>query len=115
VPAAQDPPLAEGDGVDDGVLLVPVLVPVAALVLVPAFALTLPVVPPLPAVLEREQAARTRLPSAHTTRSRTRARHCFFAMVYKTSQIFSLKYAVSPLENALPCHQTRVEHAPCCD
>lgn len=115
VPAAQEPVLVEGDEEDGGVLLVSVLVPVTALGLVPAFALVVPTGLPLPAVLVREQAASKRLLSAKTTRSRTRVRHCFFAMVHKTSQSFSLKYAVSPLENALPCHQTHRADVPCCD
>jgi len=115
VPAAQEPVLVEGDEEDGGVPLVSVLVPVAALGLVPAFALVVPTGLPLPAVLVREQAAKKRLLRANTTRSRTRVRHCFFAMVHKTSQIFSLKYAVSSPENALPRHQTRREHIPCRD
>jgi hypothetical protein len=106
VPAVQAPPLAEGDVEgdedDDGVLLPLLLLPL--LVLLPVLLLA--------TGFAREQAPSKILLSANTARSRTRVRHCFFAMVYKTSQIVSLKYAVSPPERALPFCQTRAEYAP---
>ncbi|HEY1350031.1 MAG TPA: hypothetical protein VGF67_10435 [Ktedonobacteraceae bacterium] len=82
----------EGDEDDDGVLVLLLLLPLVLLLLLLLLATG----------VAREQAPSKRLLSAKTARSRARVRHCFFAMVYKTSQIVSLKYAVSPPEQALP-------------